>query len=106
MMVNIAGIPLSVAAGGILAQVVGVAMLYRLDGLGFIAVGLVCLATPLARLRVDADDGGHEQDEPSRTATQATGPALYSAGWNGLSGENKLHDDTVAPLNRDPSLGA
>lgn len=51
MMVNTAGIPLSVAAGGALAQVIGVAPLYRISGLAFVALALLSMFTPLSKLR-------------------------------------------------------
>jgi MFS family permease len=75
MMVNTAGMPVSVAAGGILAQIVGVAMLYRQDGLAFVAMGLVCLATPLVRLRADSGDDSKQHDYISRAGPSASDAA-------------------------------
>jgi MFS family permease len=56
MMVNTAGIPLSVAVGGIAAQQIGVATMYRVIGLLFAATALLFLLTPLARVTSQPED--------------------------------------------------
>ncbi len=77
MMVNTAGTPISVAFAGVVAQIVGVAALYRLDGLAFVAMGLICLGTPLIRLRSDAGPEAGESHGVGHagTTSSASDPA-------------------------------
>jgi len=68
MMINTAGIPISVAIGGAVAQRIGVATMYAVEGALFLITGLVSMVTPLVRLRSGGEAGPEE-------ATKATIPA-------------------------------
>jgi MFS family permease len=62
IMVSSAAMPLSVAVGGVLAQQVGAAAMYRIVGVLFAAAGVWFVFTPLARVTSDAAEEAPAED--------------------------------------------